>query len=223
MVTGRPGGTRQVALYAAIALLEAGGPEAVQARRVADEIGTSTMALYTYFDGMGGLFDAMAREGLARITDFVRAVPKTDDAVADFFVQGLAVRQWGLDNPELYRLMFGMSGSAGSARSRRRGLAVTLAMTPEGRAAFGVMTKTLERAKATGQIADVDTNLAAGQFLSATHGFVLLEMAGYFEYTPNAVALVLAPMGASLMIGMGASAESVEQAGRATLARLGIG
>ena len=44
-------------------LLEAGGPEAVQARKLAAEIGASTMAVYTHFGGMAELFEALIRDG----------------------------------------------------------------------------------------------------------------------------------------------------------------
>ena len=90
-------------------LLEAGGPEAVQARRLAAEVGASTMTVYTHFGGMAELFEALIREGFISFGAHVGAMPTSDDPMADFFVQGMAYRQWALENPQLYRLMFGMS------------------------------------------------------------------------------------------------------------------
>jgi AcrR family transcriptional regulator len=199
-------------LQAAIRLLEAGGPEAVQARKLAAEIGASTMVVYTHFGGMAGLFEAIMREGFARFGSHVEAVPDSDDPMADFFVRGMAYRQWALANPQLYRLMFGMAGAALPPRlAQDITVAGTISPLTEAQAAFGIMTRSLERIKGVGRIAEVDPAVAAGQFLSATHGYVLLEMAGYFEPSGQGLAWVLGPMGINLMVGLGATRPDVER------------
>lgn len=215
--------TKDRVFAAAIRLLESGGPEGVQARRLAAEVGTSTMAVYTYFGGMPELFEAIIRQGLARFAAHVDAVPATDDPMADFFVQGMAYRQWALENPQLYRLMFGMSDAALPRRvAQDMTLSGTISILPEGRAAFEVMTRSLDRIKAAGRIAQVDTVAAAGQFLSATHGYVLLEMAGYFGTAGQGFALVLGPMAMSLMVGLGADGRDVERSVGPALSAVGI-
>jgi AcrR family transcriptional regulator len=199
-------------LEAAIGLLQAGGPEAVQARKLAGEVSASTMAVYTHFGGMGGLFEAIMREGFARFAAHVEAVPESDDPMADFFVQGFAYRQWALANPQLYRLMFGMAGAALPPRlAQDITVAGTISPLAEAQAAFGVMTRSLGRIRGAGQIGEADPAVAAGQFLSATHGYVLLEMAGYFEPSGQGLAWVLGPMAISLMVGLGADQPDVER------------
>src|SRR4051812_45545365 len=168
-------------LDVALRRLEESGPEALQARRLTAEIGASTQALYTLFGGMPALFEAIVTEGFVRFAAHVDAVPETDDPVADFFRQGRAYVEWALAHPQLYRLMFGLTG--GDLRLHS-GLELTLsgpmANFPEGQAAADVMVRSLERVKASGRIGPVNTALAAGQALSATHGYVLLQIGGGF-------------------------------------------
>src|SRR5947208_7889177 len=98
-------------LETAVRLLEDGGPETLQARRLTAEVGTSTQAVYTLFGGMPGLFEALVAEGFGRMARHITAVPETDDPVADFFAQGWAYVDWALAHPQLYRLMFGLTGA----------------------------------------------------------------------------------------------------------------
>src|SRR5436309_1702387 len=81
-------------LGAARGALEAGGPEALRARRLTAEIGMSTQAVYTLFGGMPGLFDALVADGLAQLAAHVSAVPETEDPVADHFAKGWAYHDW---------------------------------------------------------------------------------------------------------------------------------
>ena len=98
----------------------------------------------------------------------------------------------------------------------------TISLLPEGAAAFEVMTRSLERVKAFNQIAQVDTVAAAGQFLSATHGYVLLEMAGYFGPSGQGFATVLGPLAVSLMVGLGADRQDVDRSIESAVIAVGI-
>src|SRR5689334_4686628 len=90
---------REALIDAGLRLLERGGVEALRARKVAAEIGSSTMAVYTHFGGMTGLIDAVAEESFARFTQALTEVPETDDPVADFLVMGIGYRRFALANP----------------------------------------------------------------------------------------------------------------------------
>jgi AcrR family transcriptional regulator len=207
---------------AAIRLLESGGPAAVQARKLAAEIGMSTMAVYTHFGGMSELFEAIVREGFLRFAAHVDAVPETDDPMADFFAKGIAYRDWALKNSQLYRLMFGLTRTMPARVEQDMTLAGTISTLPEGQAAFEVMVHALDRVKASGRIDSVDPVLAAGQFLSATHGYVLLEMAGYFGPEGNGFAWIFGPLGLSVMVGLGADKDDADRAAAAALGTFGI-
>jgi AcrR family transcriptional regulator len=187
-------------LDVALRTLEDSGPEALQARTLTAEVGASTQAIYTLFGGMPGLFEALVADGFTRFARHVDAVPETDDPVADFFAKGAAYVEWALSHPQLYRLMFGLTGDRLRGRA---GVEMTPAGAlldfPEGQAGLDIMIRALERAR---------------EFLSATHGYVLLEIAGMFgEHGPGAQ--VMAELGINLMVGLG---DEREKAGRSLLA-----
>lgn len=202
---------RAAMLEVAGRLLEDAGPEALQARRLAVEVGASTQAIYTLFGGMPGVFEALVADGFARFGRHVAAVPESDDPVADHFAKGAAFCEWALRNPQRYRLMFGLTG--GSLRLHS-GLEMTMsgsfANFPEGQAAVEVLIRSLDRVKAAGRIRPMETVVAAGQFLSATHGWILLAIAGAFDVDEEG-RNVLAQLGVNLMVALGDTRQAAEQ------------
>jgi AcrR family transcriptional regulator len=211
-------GQRARLMEVALRMLEESGPEALQARRLTAEVGTSTQAVYTLFGGMPGLFETLVVDGFAALTRQVEGVPLTDDPVADFFTQGWAYSDWAMTHPQQYRLMFGLTG--GRLRLGK-GLEMTvtgaLANFPEGQAAAEVMVHSLERVITAGRIRPVDPVIAAGQFLSATHGYVLLEIGGTFGAQGEGLQ-VIAPLAINLMVGLGDDREAAERSLAAALA-----
>jgi AcrR family transcriptional regulator len=93
-------------IQTALRLLDERGPGALTARRLAAEVGASTMAVYTHFGGMRELRRAIQREGISRIAEAWRAVELTPDPVADLSVSGASYVFFALRNPNLYRAMF---------------------------------------------------------------------------------------------------------------------
>jgi len=208
---------RSKLLNAAIDALEQGGPEAVQARALGARIGASAQAVYTLFGGLPGVFEALVIEGLTRLAEHVAAVPETDDPVADHFGKGWAYYDWAIAHSQLYRTMFGLTGPDLRLRARLEISANGMAEFPEGRAALQVMVDSVERILDSGRITPIDPLLAARQFLSATHGHVLLHIAGAFG-NPDDALLVLGALALNLMIGLGDSREAAHNSLLATLA-----
>jgi len=196
-------------LDAARGMLETSGPEALRARGLTAEIGASTQALYTLFGGMPGLFEALVADGFTGLARYVEAVPQTDDSVADFFARGGAYCDWALTNPQCYRLMFGLTKGLRVQSGLEITATGTLANFPEGQAAIEVMVRSLDRVIAAGRVSPVDSVVAAGQFLSATHGYVLLEIAGAFGQGQGLQ--IIAALASNLMVGLGDSREAVER------------
>lgn len=189
---------------AAIDLLAASGPEALQARKVAAGIGASTMAVYTHFGDMAALIDAVAREGFTRLSTSLAEVPHTDDPVADLFRLGLAYRHTALGNPNLYALTFGLSAPGGRrASSTDMTGGQTSTELPEGHTAFTHLVGCTERAMDAGRFRAGDPTLAAAQLWSALHGYLTLEIAGFYGGGEHGLVQVLLPMAVSLAIGLG--------------------
>lgn len=80
--------------------------ETVTLRSVVSGTGASTMAVYTHFGDMDGLWRAVRQEGFSLLAARLRAVPRTEDPLADVAALGGAYAAHALAHPELYRVMF---------------------------------------------------------------------------------------------------------------------
>lgn len=202
-------------------LLDTDGPDALQVRRIAAEVGSSTMTVYTHFGSMIDLRTAVIQEGLLRFATALDQVGQTEDAIADLFAQGVAYRRFALDNPHLYRMMFGVS-TPKSDQQNFRDLSIgdSPSALPEGTTAFGLLAKVTERAAAQGRLVVPDTVAFAAQIWSAIHGYVLLEMAGFFGADGKGMGEVLAPLTIALLIGAGDERERAESSFHGALARI---
>ncbi|NUW37683.1 TetR/AcrR family transcriptional regulator [Nonomuraea sp. SMC257] len=98
---------RRDLMDAAGRLLAQEGLQALSTRRVAQEVGTSTTAVYNLFGDKAGLLRAMFLAGFARLAQEFAAVPRDGDPEADLMALGYAYRAAALANPHLYELMFG--------------------------------------------------------------------------------------------------------------------
>ena len=81
---------REALVETAARLLSEGGPELLTLRRLTQEVGTSTMAVYTHFGSMDDLRFEVAREGFKRLRRRLAAVDHSADPVVDMARPGLA-------------------------------------------------------------------------------------------------------------------------------------
>ena len=198
---------RERLLQAARETIEADGPEALRARSLTARVGTSTQALYTQFGGMPGLIDAVVAEAFDEFARFVEAIPEIDDPVADFFAKGRAYGEWALEHSQLYRLMYGLTGGELRHHSGLEvALAGAMANTPQAQRAVDVLNNSMRRVTESGRLDPTDPRIAAGQFLSGTHGYVLLQAGGVFGAEEDSLA-VIAAFAVNLMVGLGDSRE----------------
>jgi AcrR family transcriptional regulator len=198
------GNGRERLIEAGIRLLERDGQQALQARKVAAEIGASTMAVYTHFGGMSGLLDAIAGEAFTRFSQALTEVPETDDPVADFFAMGASYRRFALANPQRYQLIFGITSPEAITRNRTD-LTVAGQATDrvERGASFDALLKVVRRMIAAGRIRDDGERAIAGRVWSLIHGAVMLEMAGFFGHEGHALTQILGPLTVDVLVGMG--------------------
>jgi len=212
---------RDEMLHAAVGLLDEHGPDALQTRKVAGAAGTSTMSVYTHFGGMQALIAEVAEEGLRQF-DAALTVPQTADPVADLFAIGAAYRRYAIERPHMYRLMFGSTSAHGINAPAHNVLTLTVAEVEQRYPSFAHVVRGVHRCMLAGRIsADGDADAAivatAAQFWALTHGFVMLELAGYYGDDGAAVAPVLGSMTSKLLVALGDSPERVEQSQRSAM------
>jgi AcrR family transcriptional regulator len=82
------------------------GPAALTSRRLAAEIGSSTMAVFSRFENMAEIRRAVREEAFARLNARLDALPASDDPVADLVAAGAVFFAAGVANVHLYRAMF---------------------------------------------------------------------------------------------------------------------
>lgn len=133
-------------------------------RRLASDVGTSTMAIYTHFGGMDELRRAVRQEGFFRLGLELNAVERSDDPVADYLVLGWAYHHNATTNPDLYRAMF-MDGPVDEL-DRGTGLET-----------FAVCVEAGERCQAAGRFSPGDAGTRSLALWGVLHGLASLELA----------------------------------------------
>ncbi|MFG2905106.1 TetR/AcrR family transcriptional regulator [Kitasatospora sp. NPDC048286] len=203
--------TRPALVDIAARLLAEEGPQALSARRIASEIGASTMALYTHFNGMRGLVRAMVHEGFARLQHYFTLVEFSDDPVSDLALLGRAYRLNALANPHLYAVMFGGSSLAGFSLGEED--------RQYGRYTLAGVAECAARCIEAGRFRAADADLVAHQMWSAVHGLVVLELGDYLTEPWNADSLLEAQL-VGLMVAVGDTREAAVSSVSASAERL---
>ncbi len=205
-------GIRERLIEESLQVLEESGPEALSARMLAKRIGASTMAVYTHFDGMPGLYEALVRESYMRFGEHLSRRPDTDDPVADLLASGLAYREYALTYPQRYRLMFGItSPSIALPIGRDLTLDGNPADLSEINSVFAQIPVFVRRCMDIGAIDEGDPVAVAAQIWTMMHGYVLAEIIGVFGTDGGGVSRVLAPHISNLLVGLGGDRERIQQ------------
>jgi AcrR family transcriptional regulator len=215
---------RDQLLHVAVDILNQDGPDGLQTRKIASAAGTSTMAVYTYFSGMPGLIAAVAEEGLRQF-DAAMTMPATSDPVADLMATGIAYRRYAIERPHMYRLMFGSTSAHGINAPAHDVLTLTVAEIDDHYPSFAHVVRGVHRSMQAGRIAagsaadDATVVAIAGQFWASIHGFVMLELAGYYGAQGSAVGSVLAALTTNLLVALGDSPERARESQHASVQR----
>jgi len=155
---------RNALIEAAARLIATEGASALTLRRVADEVGTSTMAIYTAFGGMPELRRSVRHEGFARLTEKLEGVTQTEDPVADLFLLGGAYYVSAVANPHLYRVTF-MEQPLDADDAEL------------GSEAHRVLLESIQRCLDAGRFKSADPHALATEFWALGHGVIALELA----------------------------------------------
>jgi AcrR family transcriptional regulator len=93
-------------IRAASEILKTDGPAGLTVRRIAASAGVSTMNVYSRFGGKEGVVDQLYMEGFRRLGATVVAATNNDNVLDGIRAACLAYREFALDNPTLYSVMF---------------------------------------------------------------------------------------------------------------------
>lgn len=171
--------TSESLLAAAHRLLDENGPDSLTVRRIANEAGMSTMNVYSRFGGKDGVVDELYADGYRRLVAAIEAVPVTDDILGDIGRVAAAYRNFALESPTYYGIMFrgtvhGFHPSDESTELGLSGLSSFVERVREGQ----------ERGLIT-PAGDDETGDIAGWLWATCHGLVSLELDGVGDELVN--------------------------------------
>ncbi len=159
---------QQTIVKAALELLEAGGPQALRVRDIAQAAGCTTMAVYSRFGGKDGVVDAIYIDGFRRFTEALeREAKRSLDDRAERL--STAYRRWAHANPGVYQVMF-TEAVPGFVPSQE---AMQVA-----HASFSVLLAAVEELQDDGRLRDGEPIEMAWALWGMSHGLVMLELAG---------------------------------------------
>jgi AcrR family transcriptional regulator len=139
--------------------------EPVTLRGLVAGVGVSTMAVYTYFDGMPGVWRAVRQEGFTRLAERLGRLAATDDAIADLATLGAAYLSNALAFPALYRTMFDAATDLDDPRTAE--------------ASFTRLVEAASRATADGRFSGgTDAVAFATRYWAVGHGIASLTVGG---------------------------------------------
>ncbi|WP_163507351.1 TetR/AcrR family transcriptional regulator [Fodinicola acaciae] len=192
---------RAALLAAAKRLLSTEGPQALSTRRLATEVGASSIAVYTHFGSMDQLRRELRRDGFGRLEADLDAIPRTDDPVADLGSAILAYFAFGLGDPDLYRAMF---VDRPPERTEDAGTGV-----------FERLVAAVDRCVDAGRFEPAEPALLRGwsaELWTAGHGMITLALTGLLPL--DQVRFLLTDMTCRLAVGFGddpaAASRSIE-------------
>lgn len=152
-------------------LLAEQGPLALTTRRLATEVGTSTMAVYTRFGGMDDLVRAVVHEGFRHLGERMSAVGTCEDPITDVMRLGMAYRANAHEHSHLYTAMFGGANLGG--------FSLTDDDRQHGRYTLDILVAAVIRAMESGRLRPGDAGAMAHNLWIGVHGLVTLELGGY--------------------------------------------
>jgi len=161
--------TKAQLLTAAGRILAQEGLEALSIRRLADEVSTTTRAVYSLFGSKDGLVSAMYGQMSDTLVRLHLAVPPSADESAELLLLTLAYRASALQHPNLYPLVFGppypgFTPTAEAVADARRGL--------------GRVFETVERGLASGRFRGRTADTITHELWALVHGLASLELGG---------------------------------------------
>ena len=159
---------REKILQEAIEVVQKHGAESVTMRSLAERLGHSPATLYVHFRSKRELLRELALEGFDRLLEAVGPALRLPDPIEAMVEGGKRYIDFGLANPEIYRLMFQDTSirafTPGDIADRSR--------------VWNLFRDAHARAIAAGALREGDPEAFNMVGWSLLHGFVLLALAG---------------------------------------------
>jgi AcrR family transcriptional regulator len=162
--------TRLALSAAAERLVARGGPGALSVRGVANEVGTTTRAVYSVYGSKDGLVDALAQKAFELLQAELTELAETDDPVADLIEAGAGVfRRFVRTHPSLFRIAFQRVVPALLPRPE---------LTHARQGALARLEARIRRVKDAGLLGDKSVRQAAVEFNAMCEGLANAELRG---------------------------------------------
>lgn len=166
------GNLRQALLDEAIKEIREHGVDKLSLRALARSLGVSQTAPYRHFNDKNALLAELAANAFNELADSVKQQIDTQHcALINTQAAGHAYLNYGINNPEKYRLMFGINIEH---REQYDHLVVA------GNGAFELLANLINQGQHSGVFIKGDAGLLASTCWSNLHGFVLLSIDGLF-------------------------------------------
>ena len=163
--------TADALLDAAEAILEAEGLEALTVRRVADEVGTTTRAVYSSLGSKDALLTGLGMRAFDLLGTRVAALPRSDDPAADLVAAGTSgFREWALAHPALFQIAFQQQTSVPRDVWMRFG--------PSAERALETLYELIRRVQADRGLGDRTVQEATWQFHCLCEGLAAVDLRG---------------------------------------------
>ncbi len=191
-------------LDAAARLLAEEGIGSLTTRKIATAAGTTTMSVYTRFGSIENLVNELVLSGFSLLWEEMKQVESSDHALVHLAGLTDAYLRNARKHPALYKIMFG---------------AITLGefrpIQPDnlnaGKYTLDLVVQTLQRLIDECTIHQGNAFHLANEWWVLVHGYVLLELAGYFEIQ-SSIPKVFVPLLYRFFVGLGAEQNQVSLA-----------
>jgi AcrR family transcriptional regulator len=161
----------ELLLEIASRLLAEGGLEALSMRRIAEEAQASTSVIYTIFGGKTGLLEELWVEGFSRLWQAESLAFTETCPIEKIRALGKAYRANALANPNYFRIIF-------AGPIKRTDLSPSAQAT--GLRTYQALIDAAQEAIDQGLALPIGGQNLAASLWSSVHGFVTLELSGYF-------------------------------------------
>lgn len=164
--------TAQALLAAGERLAEHEGIDALSVRRLANEVGTTTRAVYSVFGSMDAFVVALGARAFELLGGSVSALIDTKDPVADLVEAGLVFREFSLSHPSLFRIAVQHTAVSGDLAAQFR---------PAATAALSELARRVARLQEVDGLGARSVPEGASQFHALCEGLAALELRGMLD------------------------------------------